>query len=465
MAESVAAMGLKYATVTGVARDDLTDGGAWLYAQVCREIHAAVPGCGVELLIPDFNAEPGRLAEVFSAEPEVLAHNIETVPRIFRRIRPGFRYSRSLDVLRAAREAQLVTKSNLILGLGEERHEITEAMRDLRAVGCELLTITQYLRPTRRHHPVERWVKPEEFVELRTEALGLGFTGVMSGPLVRSSYRAGRLYAQAAERREGLGWHRGFCPGRRNRMLRSMARMSRKSGSADQAATMESAAEMANAGRLKQIRMVAGLVHRQNPRAMPIVFGSGLGILAVLVIVGVLTGLPALLIPLGVLLGLLVAMLLFGRFAQAAQYSSIEGQPGAAAAVLENMRGNWTVTPAIAANRNMDVVHRAVGRPGVILVGEGSPTRLTTLLAAEKKRVARVAYEVPIFEFQVGNEEGQIALSKLQRKVMRLPRNLKPAAVSDLNHRLKALQPSLQAPKGPIPRNIRQPKMPRPKTR
>jgi Domain of unknown function (DUF4191) len=240
--------------------------------------------------------------------------------------------------------------------------------------------------------------------------------------------------------------------------------MSRKSGPADPAA-MEAAADMAKAGRLKQIRMVAGLVHRANPRAMPIVFGSGLGIVAVLVVVGLLTGLAPLLIPLGVLIGLLVATILFGRFAQAAQYSAIEGQPGAAAAVLENMRGNWTVTPAIAANRNMDVVHRTVGRPGVILVGEGSPARLASLLAAEKKRVARVAYEVPIFEFQVGNEEGQLPLSKLQRKIMRLPRNLKPAAVSDINHRLKALQPSLQAPKGPIPRNIRQPKMPRPKTR
>ena len=248
-------------------------------------------------------------------------------------------------------------------------------------------------------------------------------------------------------------------------MLRSMARMSRKSGSADQAASMESAAEMANAGRLKQMRMVAGMVRRSNPKAMPIIFGSGLGILVVFVIVGLLTGLAPLLIPLGVLLGLLVGMILFGRFAQAAQYAAIEGQPGAAAAILENMRGNWTVTPAITANRNMDVVHRTVGRPGVILVGEGSPARLASLMAAEKKRVARVAYEVPIFEFQVGNEEGQVPLSKLQRKIMRLPRNLKPAAVSDLNHRLKALQPSLQAPKGPIPKNIRQPKMPRPKTR
>jgi len=198
---------------------------------------------------------------------------------------------------------------------------------------------------------------------------------------------------------------------------------------------------------------------------MPIIFGSALGIVAVLVVVGLLTGLAPILIPLGVLLGVLTGMILFGRFAQSAQYAAIEGQPGAAAAVLENMRGNWTVTPAIAANRNMDVVHRAVGRPGVILVGEGSPTRLATLLAAEKKRVARVAYEVPIFEFQVGDEDGQIPLSKLQRKIMRLPRNLKPGAVSDINHRLKALQPSLQAPKGPIPKNVRAPRMPRPKAR
>jgi len=203
VAESVAAMGLRYATVTGVARDDLPDGGAWLYAQTSAEIHAAVPGCGVELLIPDFNAHSARLATVFSARPEVLAHNIETVPRIFRRIRPGFRYERSLDVLAQAREAGLVTKSNLILGLGEEPAEITQAMTDLRAAGCELLTITQYLRPSPLHHPVDRWVKPEEFVALRDEALVLGFSGVMSGPLVRSSYRAGRLYREALDRRAG----------------------------------------------------------------------------------------------------------------------------------------------------------------------------------------------------------------------------------------------------------------------
>ena len=201
VAESVATMGLRYATVTGVARDDLPDGGAWLYAQTCAQIHAAVPGCGVELLIPDFDAEPAQLAEGFAARPEVLAHNIETVPRIFRRIRPGFRYDRSLGVLASAGQAGLITKSNLILGMGEERHEVSEVMAGLRAAGCDLLTITQYLRPSVRHHPIERWVPPEEFDELGTEALGLGFAGVMSGPLVRSSYRAGRLYRQAMDRR------------------------------------------------------------------------------------------------------------------------------------------------------------------------------------------------------------------------------------------------------------------------
>jgi lipoic acid synthetase len=203
VAESVAAMGLRYATVTGVARDDLPDGGAWLYAQTCREIHQAISGCGVELLIPDFNADPGQLAEVFSSRPEVLAHNVETVPRIFRRIRPGFRYERSLQVLTRAREDGLVTKSNLILGMGELRDEVSQTMSDLYAAGCDLLTITQYLRPSPRHHPVERWVPPAEFEELAEEAAEIGFAGVQSGPLVRSSYRAGRLYRQAMERRSG----------------------------------------------------------------------------------------------------------------------------------------------------------------------------------------------------------------------------------------------------------------------
>jgi lipoic acid synthetase len=201
VAESVQTMQLRYATVTGVARDDLDDGGAWLYAETVRLIKALNPDTGVELLIPDFNADPAQLAEVFSSRPEVLAHNVETVPRIFKEIRPGFRYERSLDVITQARAAGLVTKSNLILGMGEQRHEVTQALRDLHDAGCELITITQYLRPSPKHHPVVRWVKPEEFVELEAEALQIGFAGVMSGPLVRSSYRAGRLYQQALDAR------------------------------------------------------------------------------------------------------------------------------------------------------------------------------------------------------------------------------------------------------------------------
>ncbi|PHV66013.1 lipoyl synthase [Williamsia muralis] len=197
VAESVATMGLRYSTVTGVARDDLPDGGAWLYAETVRYIKQLNPNTGVELLIPDFNADPDQLAEVFASRPEVLAHNVETVPRIFKRIRPAFRYQRSLDVITAARDAGLVTKSNLILGMGETPDEVREAMADLHNAGCHILTITQYLRPSPRHHPVDRWVKPEEFVEHSTFADNLGFAGVMAGPLVRSSYRAGRLYAQA----------------------------------------------------------------------------------------------------------------------------------------------------------------------------------------------------------------------------------------------------------------------------
>jgi lipoic acid synthetase len=201
VAESVQKMGLRYATVTGVCRDDLPDEGAWLYAETIRQIHQLNPGVGVEMLAPDFSGNLGYLSQLFDTAPEVFAHNVETVPRIFKRIRPGFRYDRSLEVLRASREAGLVTKSNLILGMGETREEVSEALRDLHDAGTEIITITQYLRPSPRHHPIERWVKPEEFVELEAEATELGYAGVMSGPLVRSSYRAGRLYRQAVESR------------------------------------------------------------------------------------------------------------------------------------------------------------------------------------------------------------------------------------------------------------------------
>jgi lipoic acid synthetase len=204
VAESVQKMQLRYATVTGVCRDDLPDEGAWLYAETIRKIHELNPGTGVEMLAPDFSGNLDYLGQLFETAPEVFAHNVETVPRIFKRIRPGFRYERSLGVLRASRSAGLVTKSNLILGMGETREEISEALRDLHDAGTEIITITQYLRPSPRHHPVERWVKPEEFIELAAEATSIGYAGVMSGPLVRSSYRAGRLYRQAIESRDQL---------------------------------------------------------------------------------------------------------------------------------------------------------------------------------------------------------------------------------------------------------------------
>jgi lipoic acid synthetase len=198
-------MGLRYATVTGVTRDDLDDEGAWLYAQTVRAIHELNPGTGVELLTPDFSGRAELLAQVFDAAPEVFAHNLETVPRIFRRIRPGFRYERSLEVIAAGRAAGLVTKSNLILGMGETREEAVAALADLHDAGCDLVTITQYLRPSQRHHPVARWVEPAEFDALAAEATAMGFLGVMSGPLVRSSYRAGRLYQQAVAARSDAG--------------------------------------------------------------------------------------------------------------------------------------------------------------------------------------------------------------------------------------------------------------------
>lgn len=205
VAESVQSMGLKYATITGVTRDDLEDEGAWLYSETIRKVHELNPGTGVEMLAPDFSGKPELLNQVFDSRPEVFAHNLETVPRIFKRIRPAFSYERSLNVITQAREYGLITKSNLILGMGEEISEVVQALEDLHAAGCDLITITQYLRPTNKHHPVERWVRPEEFVDLAKKAEEIGFSGVMSGPLVRSSYRAGRLYKQAQEKRSSIG--------------------------------------------------------------------------------------------------------------------------------------------------------------------------------------------------------------------------------------------------------------------
>ncbi|WP_433184481.1 DUF4191 domain-containing protein [Actinoallomurus sp. CA-150999] len=218
-------------------------------------------------------------------------------------------------------------------------------------------------------------------------------------------------------------------------------------------------------GRLKQIRMVASLVHQANPKAMPIVFAAAIGTLVLFVVLGLVLGQALFMIPLGVLVAIAVGMIIFGQMAQRTQYSMIEGQPGAAASLVENMRGRWVVTPAVQANRNMDVVHRVIGQPGVILLAEGPPSRVGKLIGAEKKRISRAASEVPIYDIQVGSEEGQIPISKLQRHLTRLPRNLKKDQVSELIDRLNALPQAMQMPKGPIPKGARVPKGPKPRTR
>ncbi|HZB30672.1 MAG TPA: DUF4191 domain-containing protein [Streptosporangiaceae bacterium] len=218
-------------------------------------------------------------------------------------------------------------------------------------------------------------------------------------------------------------------------------------------------------GRIKQIRLVASMVQAANKKALPIVFAAAIGTLLLFVIIGLLTGGLILMIPMGILAGTAVGMIVFGQIAQRTQYKLISGQPGAAASVLETMRGNWTVTPAVNANRTMDVVHRVVGRPGVILVSEGPAARVGPLLGAEKRRISRAAQEVPIYNIQVGEEEGQIPIAKLQRHIAKLPRNLKKVEVGEVNDRLRALPQALKMPKGPMPKGVRMPKGPKPRSR
>lgn len=218
-------------------------------------------------------------------------------------------------------------------------------------------------------------------------------------------------------------------------------------------------------GRIKQLLTVAKVVHKANPKALPIVALIGIATIVVVVVIGWFAGSLLFSIPLAILAGVAVAMIVFGRYAQSAQYKMLDGQPGAALAILESMRGDWTVERAVTANRNMDVVHRVVGRRGVILVGEGEPSRLSGLLAAEKKRVSRVLYDVTIYDVQVGDHEGQVPIRKLQSHITKLPSNMSKAQVAEVNYRLKALPASMQAPKGPIPKGVKMPKGPKPRAK
>ena len=190
VADAVARMGLRHAVITSVNRDDQRDGGAGVFAACIREIRARIPGCAVEVLIPDFKGNWDALATVFAARPDVLNHNTETVPRLYRQVRPGARFERSLELLRRSKEAGLLTKSGIMVGLGEERHEVEDTVRAIRGSGTDVLTVGQYLRPSRDHLPLQRYYTPEEFASIKTFALSLGYGHVESGPLVRSSYHA-----------------------------------------------------------------------------------------------------------------------------------------------------------------------------------------------------------------------------------------------------------------------------------
>jgi lipoic acid synthetase len=196
VAEAIQALGLRHAVITSVNRDELTDGGAAIFAETIRQTRTLSPGCTIEVLIPDFEGNQEALAMVCDGKPEILNHNIETVPRLFPAIRPQGKYQRSIELLGRAKQLGMRTKSGLILGMGESMNEAREVMRDLRSVGCDIITIGQYLQPTREHLPVARFYDPSEFAMLKEEGMALGFTHVESGPLVRSSYHAEQQVAR-----------------------------------------------------------------------------------------------------------------------------------------------------------------------------------------------------------------------------------------------------------------------------
>ena len=192
VARAIAEMDLRHAVITSVDRDDLPDFGANMFAETIRQIHARVPGCSVEVLVPDFQGSRDSIRSVLAARPEIYNHNTETVPRLYRRARPGGRYARVLDIFRFVKSTapDIPTKTGIILGLGETMEEVVQTMRELRAVSVEILTLGQYLRPSASHLPLDRYYSPEEFRHLRELGMGMGFSHVESGPLVRSSYHA-----------------------------------------------------------------------------------------------------------------------------------------------------------------------------------------------------------------------------------------------------------------------------------
>lgn len=210
---------------------------------------------------------------------------------------------------------------------------------------------------------------------------------------------------------------------------------------------------------LKQLRVAFTMTRRADPKMLPLLVASFVIALAVFVVIGVLVGHPVYLGFIGLLVGFVAAMTVFSRRVQATAYSQVEGQIGAAAAVLQNMRGNWRVTPAVQFNKEQDLVHRVIGRPGVVIVGEGSPGRLRGLMGAERRTLARVVGDTPIYDVVIGEGEGQVSLRDLQKHFMRLPRNVKPAVVNNLDTRLKAMRTAMPIPKGPMPTRVPRGKM------
>ena len=443
VAESVAAMGLRYSTVTGVARDDLPDGGAWLYAETVRYIRKLNPEhrCGIADTGLQRRARAARAglrvtARSVGAQRRNRAAHLQADPT-------GVPLRPQPRVLTAARDYGLVTKSNLILGMGETPDEVRTALTDLCQAGCDIVTITQYLRPSVRHHPVERWVTPEEFVEHAQFAEGLGFRR-----------RAGRA-AGAVVVPGGPAVH----PGRAiaaSRILSSWPKPANPPPNKAAKAEAKAARKAASKQRRSQLWQAFQMQRKEDKRLLPYMIGAFVLIVAAAVAAGILIGgfTMFMLIPLGIVLGALVAFIIFGRRAQKSVYRKAEGQTGAAAWALDNLRGKWRVTPGVAATGHFDAVHRVIGRPGVIFVAEGSPARVKPLLAQEKKRTARLVGDIPIYDIVVGNGEGEVPLAKLERHLTKLPANITVKQMDSLESRLAALGTKVgpaAMPKGPMP--------------
>ena len=448
VAESVQAMGLRYSTVTGVARDDLPDGGAWLYAETVRAIKKLNPNTGVELLIPDFNGEPRAARAGLEARPEVLAHNVETVPRIFKRIRPAFRYDRSLAVLTAARDYGLVTKSNLILGMGETPDEVRTALRDLYDAGCDIVTITQYLRPSLRHHPVERWVKPEEFVEHEQFA---------DGARLRRGAGRSRWFGRRTGRAGCTRRRAARSAGRRTTPYPEQMAKPRDPAAAKAAkAEAKAARKAASKQRRSQLWQAFQIQRKEDKRLLPYMIGAFVLIVAR----------PPWLRDLRRRLHR-VHDDPAGRGARRAGGLHHLRPPRAEVGVpqgrrADRCRGVGAGQPARqVAGHPRRRRHRSlrrgapvIGRPGVIFVGEGSATRVKPLLAQEKKRTARLVGDIPIYDVMVGNGEGEVPLAKLERHLTKLPANITVKQMDSLESRLAALGTKAgpaAMPKGPLP--------------